>query len=160
MKRFGENDALDCFAKDILKSNECLKRWSHINSQTTYVKKHKHVDFIPHNVNDHHQLIIYGCPIFFAMRKLFFKMMIKIGKWPSTMKGKFLWNLKHKLRLAIMFSKMIVVFLEEVHYGFLLLKCAYKWSLDTYIQMYINYEEDWIVDERCTMLKCYFYVSR
>jgi hypothetical protein len=58
--RFGGKDALDYFAKDIPKGNEFLKRWSHINSQTAYVKQHKHVDFIPRNVIDHHQLIIEG----------------------------------------------------------------------------------------------------
>ena len=60
VERFGGKDALDYFAKDIPKDNEFLKRWSHINSQTAYVKQHKHVDFIPHNVIDHHQLIIEG----------------------------------------------------------------------------------------------------
>ena len=58
--RFSGNDALDYFAKDIPKGNEFLKRWSHINSQTTYIKQHKHVGFMPRNVIDHHQLIIEG----------------------------------------------------------------------------------------------------
>ena len=60
MVRFGGNDALDYFAKDILKGNKFLKRWCYINTQTTYVKQHKHVNFIPRNVIDHHQLIIEG----------------------------------------------------------------------------------------------------
>ena len=60
VKRFGVNNALDFFAKDIPKDNEFLKQWSHINSQITYVKQHKHLDFIPRNVVDHHQLIVEG----------------------------------------------------------------------------------------------------
>ena len=70
-----------------------FERWSHINSQTTYIKQHKHVDFISRNVIDH-QLIIEDDLGFFAI------------EW------------QHKLRLAIMFKKMRVVFLGEVHYGF------------------------------------------
>ena len=60
VEKFGGNDALDHFAKDILKGNAFLKRWSHINSLTAYVKQHKHVDFMLCNVIDHHQLIVEG----------------------------------------------------------------------------------------------------
>ena len=80
VERFGENDALDYFAKDIPKGNDFLKRWSHINSQTTYVKQHKHVDFIPRNVIDYHQFIIEGGLGFFTMEKLFPEMMMEIRK--------------------------------------------------------------------------------
>ena len=80
VERFGRNDALDYFAKNNPKENEFLKRWSHINFQTAYIKKHKHVDFIPRNVIDHHQLIIEGSLDIFAMKKLFLEMIMEIGK--------------------------------------------------------------------------------
>ena len=60
VEKFGGKDALDYFAKDIPKSNEFLKRWCYINSQTAHGKQHKHVDFIPRNVIDHHQLVVEG----------------------------------------------------------------------------------------------------
>ena len=70
MKRFGRNNALDFFAKDIPKNNKFWKRWSHINSQTACVKQNKHVDFIPRNVVDHHQLIVEGGTGFFCNGKV------------------------------------------------------------------------------------------
>ena len=38
------------------------------------------------------------------------------------MKEQIHWDFQQKLRLAILFKKMIVVFLEEMHYGFLIVK--------------------------------------
>ena len=46
-----------------------MKRWSHISSQTTYVKQDKHVDFVPCNVIDHHQLIIESSTSLYSNRK-------------------------------------------------------------------------------------------
>ncbi len=70
MEKFGGKDALDYFAKDIPKGNEFLKRWCHINPQTAHAKQHKHVDFIPRNVIDHHQLIVEGGVGFFCNGKV------------------------------------------------------------------------------------------
>ena len=43
---------------------------NHIKCQTAYVKQHKHVDFIPHNVIDHYQLIVEGGTDFFCNEKI------------------------------------------------------------------------------------------
>ena len=112
MKRFGVNDALNYFPKNIPKCKEFLKQWSHINSQTTYVKQHKHVDFSPCNVIDHYQLIKEGGLEFFAMKKLYLEMMMEIGKGPSTMKEKKL-EFSIEVNIGNHVCEMIVVFLKK-----------------------------------------------
>ena len=80
IKRFVENDALDYFTKDIPKGYEFLKQWSHVNSPKTYVKQHKHVDFIHRNVIDHPLLIMENGLKFFCNGKVFLEMMMEIKK--------------------------------------------------------------------------------
>ena len=82
VEKFGRINVLDFFAKDIPKVNEVLKRWSHINSQATYVKQHKHVDFIFCNVIDHHQLIVEGGADIFCNRKIMSRN--DDGNWKMT----------------------------------------------------------------------------
>ena len=122
VERFGGNDALDYLAKNILKGNEFLKRWRHINSQTTYVKQHKHVDFIPRNVIDHHQLIVKGGGGLFFNGKVMPRN--DDGNWKMTFnyEGTNSLGFSTEVKIGESVLKNGSGILEEVHYGFFIVE--------------------------------------
>ena len=99
MEIFGGNDVVDYFARDIPNDNDVLKRWSHISSQTTYVKQHKHVDFVPCNVIYHHQFIIESSTSLYSNRKTILRN--DDGNWKMTFnyEGTITWGLSTEIKI-------------------------------------------------------------
>ena len=103
------------------------------------MKQHKHVDFIPRNVIDHHQLIIEGGLGLFCNGKIIPRN--NDGNWKMTFNYEGSNSLGFSTEVKIgdsVLKNESGIFGRSALWVFLLSKWTYKWLLDTK-RIYINY---------------------